>query len=127
MNVFGLQVQTPWKMAKDKIGVERDPLGNRLSLDQMSLEQYIASGVAPSDAGKLRGANVYSAGDRPGYSPEAGITDLYAGYYNWLKVENERIKKHEEYVALTDAQPGRKQNILGGGDTSFKPILGGAV
>ena len=101
----------------------RDPLGKPIEIDKGLLDSYI---LGNPNAAALREANVFSAGDRPGYSPEAGITELYAGYYDWMQKEQKRLKNHEEYVSLVADQPGRRANILGG-DQGLKSILGAGV
>lgn len=109
--------------------VRRDPLGPQLTIDQSSLEGYLKTD-AGAHASALRGARVFQANDRPGYSPDPGITELYAGYYNYLQEEQKRLQAHEEYVALSQERPGRKANILGGSGDAIRmltPVLGGGV
>lgn len=101
----------------------RDPLGKPVQIDKDLLDQYI---LGNPDAAALRTANVFSANDRPGYSPEAGITELYAGYYDWMQKEQKRLQAHQEYVTLVGDQPGRKANILGG-DMGMKNLLAAGI
>lgn len=111
----------------DQKNVERDPLGAQLGIDPNLLNQYLAS-PAGANAGALRGARVFQANDRPGYSPDPGITDLYAGFYNWMQEDKARVQAHEEYATLMKERPGRQATILGSdfgsGNSSNSSILG---
>jgi len=106
----------------------RDPLGARLNINPTLLEQYISSPAGQSGGGaKLRGARVFSAQDRPGYSPDPGVTEAYAGFYDWMKTDKERLRAHEEYVALSKEAPGRRESILGSSQGSNQTVLGATV
>lgn len=102
----------------------------RLDINQALLDKYIASAAGQKvGAQRLKNAAIYQANDRPGYSTEGGINELYAGYYDWVLAEKERLKQHEEYAALSQERPGRKATILGSSSLSNmgQTILGGTV
>lgn len=110
-------------------GGVKDPLGARLNISQNLLEQYINSAEGQrSNGGILRGARVFQANDRPGYSPDEGVTDAYAAFYNWVKADQERLAQHEQYVTLAQDQPGRQATILGSASqgNASKTVLGSA-
>jgi len=103
-----------------------DPLGAKLTLDQASVSQFASSAAGLAVGGnRLLNARVYQANDRPGYSPDAGITDLYAQYFNWMEEEKKRLAAHADYTAQAKETPGRAATILGG-DVVQKSVLGAA-
>ncbi len=107
-------------------GKSQSFLGQRLDLDPSSVETFANSSLGQTvNGGRLRTARVFQADDRPGYSPDPGITELYAQYANWMEEEKKRLAAHEEYSALSKEQPGRKATILGG-DVINKSVLGAA-
>lgn len=122
-----------YNVSWDVVGKRDAKSARKLELNPDLLEKYISSTQGQqAGAARLRTAKIYQANDRPGYSTENGINELYAGYYDWVLAEKDRLKQHEDYVALSADRPGRKATILGSdlsvaGAGGGQTILGSSI
>lgn len=85
-----------------------------IPIDQRSLEQFIGSSRGRSlRAEELRGRKIFQGSDGTGYGENARLTQLFKEYSDWVGAENERLRQHADYVALSADRPGRQATILG--------------